>query len=99
LVGFLLPQELKENKGTTGERKGEFHYHRKGHKGPVRAKGRWERMGPRHLVGQVRKSPGRWLWDFFPSSSGLPARDRLLPVELFVEEEDQEVDIYFSSVK
>lgn len=36
---------------------------------------------------------------FFPSPSGLAANGQLLPVELFVEKEDQKVDVYFSSIK
>lgn len=35
----------------------------------------------------------------FLHPSRLAATDPLLPVELFVEEEDQKVDIYFSSIK
>lgn len=35
------------------------------------------------------------LFEFF----GLAAKDQLLPIELLVEKEDEEVDVYFSSVK
>ena len=36
---------------------------------------------------------------FFLHPSGLAANDQLLPIELFVEKEDQEVDIYLRSIK
>lgn len=68
--------------------------------------GLWESTELGHHCGvglcfqRVKKDPRKkWRGVSFLHPSGLAAHDQLLPVELFVEKEDQEVDIYFSSIK
>lgn len=66
----------------------------------------WGCIQSRHWCGLglcflgVKKDPRKVaMRHFFLHPSGLAAGERLLPVELFVEKEDQKVDIYFSSIK
>ena len=48
---------------------------------------------------RVKRGPGSRSEVLLPSPSGAGGKGSLLPVELLVEKEDQEVDVYFSSVK
>lgn len=108
LVGLPLFLKYEKNEGTrrSTKPKTQFHCEKEGGKCPARVRGvKTGRQGASDR-GIVRgwcwlpaRDPRRAFKGFFLHPSGLAAHDQLLPVELFVEQEDQEVDIYFSSVK